>query len=58
MEAKMDKPILHVHVSISDQIVIAVMRSYSRLFRRDLLTSPMWDQEPDWDTGLGLVLAQ
>ena len=58
MAAKMDEPILHVHVWINGRIAIAVTRSYSKMIGGDQLPSPLRDQEMEWDLELGLRLYQ
>ena len=58
MAAKMDEPISHVLGWINGRIIIAVVRSYSRMIRVAQLPSPMRDREPDWYPALSLRLAQ
>ena len=58
MAAKMDKPILHVRFWINGWIEIKVTRLYSCMVYGYLLPSTLQDQDPDWDPGSGLGLAQ
>ena len=58
MAKKLEEPLSHVCGWVNGRIIIAVARSYSRMIRGDRLPSPLWDQEPDWDPGSGLGLAQ
>ena len=43
---------------VNVRTTIAVMRLYSRIICGACLLSPQGYQEPDWDPGLGLDLAQ
>ena len=58
MAEKVEEPISRMQVWINGRIEIVVARLYSRMIRRDFLTVPLWDRDPDWESGLGLVLAQ
>ena len=58
MVAKLEEIISHVRGWVNGRITIGVARSYSRMICGARLPSPLWDREPDWDLGPGLVLAQ
>ena len=58
MAEKREEPISHVCGWVNGQIEIAVARSYYLMIRGAHLTSPLRDQDPYWDLGWGLGLAQ
>ena len=58
MVEKMEEPISHVHGWVNGQITTVVARLYYRMIRGSCLPNPLWDREPEWESGLGLVLAQ
>ena len=58
MAAKMDEPITHVRLWINGQFSIEVARSYSQIICVSRLPSPLRCQDPDWDPGSVLGLAQ
>ena len=58
MAAKMEEPILHVFGWLNGRIVLAVLRSYSRMICRACLSIPLCNRETDWESGSGLGLAQ
>ena len=57
MAAKREEPIFQVRGWVNGQIANAVAKSYSCMIHGDLLPSPLWEREPDWDpeSGIGLV---
>ena len=58
MVAKREEPISHVLGLINGRITISVERLYYHMICVERLPSPLWDQEPDRDLGLGLGLAK
>ena len=58
MVTKIEEPLSHVHIWVNILIAIAVSRSFSHIICRACLPSNLKNQEPDWDPGSGLVLAQ
>ena len=58
MAEKMDEPILHVKFWYNGRTEISVVSSYYRVLHRSHITSPLRNQEPDWEYGLGLGLEQ
>ena len=58
MAAKMEEPINYWRVWVNGRISIAVVILYSRMIRGDRLPSPLRYRDPDWESGLGLGLAQ
>ena len=58
MVAKTEEPIFHVRGWINSQVVIVAVRSYSWMHCGAWFPSPLRNQDPDWDSGSGLGLAQ
>ena len=58
MVGKTEEPILHVCGWVNGQTVIAIARSYYRIICGSRLPSPLWDREPDLESGLSLGLAE
>ena len=58
MAAKMEEPTSHVKVCVNNWIKIVFERSYSKLFHRAWVPSPLQTWDPDWVSGSGLGLAQ
>ena len=58
MAVKMEESILRVKGWVNGRIKIAVTRSYSWIIRGYWVPSLLWTQEPDWESGLGLVFVQ
>ena len=57
MAEKREETPLQVRGRVNGRIAIAVAKSYLGMIRGARLPSPLWEQEPDWDTefGIGLV---
>ena len=53
MVAKTEEPILHVKGLVKFQFAISVVRSYSRIHWGAWILSPLRNQDPSWDSGLG-----
>ena len=58
MATKTEEPILNIKGWVSGQTAIAVTRLYSQMLHGYQVPSPLWNQEPDWESGLGLGLVQ
>ena len=58
MDKKTEESIFHVKGWVNGWIKIAVVRYYSRMLLRDRFPSPLQTQEPDWESGLVLGLAE
>ena len=54
----LEEPLSQVRGWVNGRIAIAVVRSHYRMIRGARRPSPLWDQEQDWDLGLGLGLTQ
>ena len=55
---KLKEPVFHVRGWIKGEIVIEFAQLYSRMLCGDCLIIPLWEREPDWESGCGLGLAQ
>ena len=49
MSDKREEPLLQVRGWLNGRIEIAIAMSYSRMIFRARLSSPLREQEPDWD---------
>ena len=58
MAEKMKEPIRHVLGLVNGWITTVVRRSYSHMIRGYFLPSHMQARDTDWESGLGMVLAQ
>ena len=58
MAEELEETISHLCGWVNGCIFIVVTRLYSHMIRRALLTSTLNHQDPAWDLGSGLVLAQ
>ena len=58
LATEMEEHILHVHGWVNSPIATMVMRLYSRMLCRACVPSPLQTQDPDWELGSGLGLAQ
>ena len=58
MAAKMEEPIFHIKGWVNNHIAIEVARSFSQKFKESWVPSPLHNQEPDWESDLGLGLVQ
>ena len=58
MEDKLKEPISQVRGWVNGRIAIVVACLYSRMISVDCLPSPIQYQDPDWDSGSGIGLAQ
>ena len=58
MAEKMEEAISHVSGWVNGRITIMIMKLYYHTIHEDNLPNPFWYREPDWESGLGLVLVQ
>ena len=56
MADKREEAVSQVRGWVNGQIKIAVARSYSQMIRGARPTSPLREQDPDWDPELGIKL--
>ena len=58
MAVKTEDPIFHVKGWVNGQVAITVVRLYSRMDCGAWVPSPLRNQDTDWESSLGLGLAQ
>ena len=58
MAEKLEEPISHIRGYFNGHIITTVVSSYSRMICGDCLPRPLRDRDPDWDSELGIGLAQ
>ena len=57
MADKSEEPLLQVRGWLNRRIAIAIVSSYSWMFRGDRLPSPLREQETGWDPELGVGIS-
>ena len=58
MAKVLEDPISHILGWINGWIFISVARLYLRMLCGACLPSPLWEREPEWELGSGMVLVQ